>query len=102
MLTLSERDLSPRTLEVYARTGTQFVQYLADNGLPEDTESIEPAHIRAFLASETRRTSAISAHQHFRNLRVLFKWLAKEGERLAETRRHASTRPGPHRRSRAA
>jgi site-specific recombinase XerD len=83
MLTLSERDLSPRTLEAYARTGTQFTRYLADNGLPDDTEGIDAAHIRAFLAAETARTSAVSAHQHYRNLRVLFKWLAREDERTA-------------------
>lgn len=82
MLTLSERDLSPRTLEVYARTGSQFTKYLADNGLPEDTEGVDAPHIRAFLAAETARTSAVSANQHYRNLRVLFKWLAREGERL--------------------
>ena len=83
MLTLSERDLSPKTLEAYGRTGTQFTNYLADNGLPEDTEGIEALHIRAFLAAETPRTSAVSAHQHYRNLRVMFKWLAREEERLA-------------------
>jgi site-specific recombinase XerD len=82
MLTLSERDLSAKTLEAYARTGAQFTRYLADNGLPDDTEGIDAPHIRAFLAAETGRTSAVSANQHYRNLRVLFKWLAREGERL--------------------
>lgn len=70
MLTLSERDLSPRTIEAYARTGDQFVRYLTDHDLPADTEVVYAPHIRAFLAAETRRTSAVSAHQHFRNLRV--------------------------------
>ena len=82
MLTLAERDLSPRTLEVYERTGAEFTRYLADNSLPDDTEDIAAAHIRAFLAAETTRTSAVSANQHYRNLRVLFKWLAREEERL--------------------
>lgn len=80
-LTLAERDLSDRTLEVYMRTGRQLVAYLAANGLPTDTEGIGAPHLRAFLAAETARTSAISAHQHYRNLRVLFKWLVREGER---------------------
>jgi site-specific recombinase XerD len=80
---LDERDLSKRTQEVYLRTGEQFTRWLAENDLPTDTEGIDAPHIRAFLASETKRTSAVSAHQHYRNLRVLFKWLAKEGERLA-------------------
>lgn len=80
---LEARDLSPKTREVYQRTGRQFTAWLASNGLPEDTEGVGPEHIRAFLAAETERTSAISSHQHFRNLRVLFRWLAREGERQA-------------------
>jgi site-specific recombinase XerD len=80
---LDERDLSKRTQEVYLRTGEQFTRWLEENDLPTDTEGIDAPHIRAFLAFETKRTSAVSAHQHYRNLRVLFKWLAKEGERLA-------------------
>lgn len=81
MLSLAERDLSPRTLEAYGRTGQQFTAWLAANGLPADTEGIDASHIRAFLAAETERTSAISAHQHFRVLRTLMKWLIREGER---------------------
>jgi site-specific recombinase XerD len=80
---LDERDLSERTLEAYARTGKQFTSFLAKEGLPADTEGIDAPHIRAFLAAETERTSAVSSHQHYRNLRVLFKWLIREGERTA-------------------
>src|SRR5215813_18989 len=79
---LGERDVSIKTREVYARTGTQFTAWLERNGHPADTEGIDAPHIRAFLAAERDRTSAVSAHQHYRNLRVLFKWMAKEGERL--------------------
>ena len=82
-LSLSERDLSPDTLAVYLRTGRLFVAWLASNGLPADTERVDAPHVRAFLAYETERTSAVSSHQHYRNLCVLFKWLAKEGERMA-------------------
>jgi site-specific recombinase XerD len=82
-LSLEDRGLSPKTREVYLRTGHQFVAYLAAHGLPAATETVGAPHIRAFLAAETTRTSPISAHQHFRNLRVLFKWLAREGEREA-------------------
>ncbi len=52
-LTLSERDLSSETLEVYERMGAQFTRFLTDNGLLDDTESIGAPHIRAFLAAET-------------------------------------------------
>ena len=80
-LSLTERELSPKTIEVYMRTGAQFTAWLTAQGLPTDTEGVDALHIRAFLAAETARTSAISSHQHYRNLRVLFKWLAREDER---------------------
>lgn len=93
MLTLAERDLSPRTLKVYERTGSQFTKWLADNDLPCDREGIDAPHIRAFLAAETRRTSAVSANRHYRKLRVLFKWLIEDGR---------APRRGPHASGRAA
>jgi site-specific recombinase XerD len=73
LLSLAERDLSPRTIEAYSRTGDQFTRWLAAEGLPADTEGIDAPHIRAFLAAERERASAVSAHQHCRNLRVLFR-----------------------------
>jgi site-specific recombinase XerD len=78
-LSLQERQLSPRTLEVYQRTGEQFGKWVRDHG--QDTTEVDAPVIRAFLAAEAERTSAVSAHQHFRNLRVLFRWLVREGER---------------------
>ena len=82
-LSLGDRDLSPKTIEVYMRTGRQFAAWLAAHGCPADTEGVSAEHVRAFLGAEIARTSAISAHQHFRNLRVLFRWLIREGEREA-------------------
>ncbi len=49
--------------------------------MPADVEEVDAEHIRAFLLSEEQRTSAASAAVHFRNLRVFFGWLAREGER---------------------
>lgn len=80
-LSLAERDLSPRTLEIYQRTGSQFTAWLEAEGLPGEVNLIDAPHIRAFLAAERERTSAVSAHQHYRNLRVLFRWLIRENER---------------------
>src|SRR5215469_13738168 len=82
-LNLSERGLSGRTVECYMRTARQLAAWLAAEGLPGATEGVDAPHLRAFLAAETARTSAVSAHQHYRNLRVLFKWLIREGERQA-------------------
>jgi site-specific recombinase XerD len=82
-LSLAERGLSEPYLAVCRRTGALFTRYLAGNGLPATTETADAASVRAFLAAEAGRTSPVSAHQHYRNLKVLFKWLAREGERQA-------------------
>jgi site-specific recombinase XerD len=83
VLSLEQRQLSARTLEVYERTGRQFTQWLEASHLPSDADGISAEHVRAFLAAEVARTSAVSAHQHYRNLCVIFKWLIREDERQA-------------------
>ncbi len=80
-LSLAERDLSPRTQEIYARTGQLFTAWLDASDRPCTVNSVDAPDIRAFLAAEAKRTSAVSAHQHYRNLRTMFRWLAREGER---------------------
>lgn len=81
VFSLEQRQLSGRTIEVYERTGRQLTIWLADNKLPADCDGISAEHVRAFLAAEVERTSAVSAHQHYRNLKVIFKWLIREDER---------------------
>lgn len=82
-LSLEDRQLSARTVEVARRTGRQFTAWLAQEGHPADSEGVDAPHIRGFLAAECERTSAVSAHQHYRNLRAFFKWVMREGERTA-------------------
>lgn len=82
-LALEDQGLSAKTVAAYLRTGELLAAWLAANGHPAGTESVDAPHIRAFLAAERDRTSAASAHHHYRNLRVLFGWLAKEDERQA-------------------
>lgn len=45
-------------MECYRRTGQQFTAWLAEKGLPGDTEAIDAPHIRAFLTAKTGRASA--------------------------------------------
>jgi site-specific recombinase XerD len=80
-LSLADRGLSPKTIEVYQRTGTQLTGWLERKKISTGVEDISAPHLRAFLAEEITRTSPVSAHQHYRNLRVLFKWLIREEER---------------------
>jgi len=80
-LALEEGGKSPKTIVSYLKSVRALAAYLAANSLTDDIEQSGPAEVRAFLASEIKRTSAVSAQVHYRNLRVWFGWLAREGER---------------------
>lgn len=80
-LSLQEANRSPKTIASYKGTADRFIRYLKDNDLPDDTERVDAPHLRAFLLAESERTSPVSAAVHYRNLRVLFGWLEREGER---------------------
>jgi integrase/recombinase XerD len=72
---------SPRTIRSYVDSVKAVHAFLVAEGMPADVESVDAEHLRAFLLAEERRTSAVSAAVHFRNLRVFFGWLATEEER---------------------
>jgi site-specific recombinase XerD len=74
---------SPRTIVSYLGSVKALTSFLVVNDMPDDTEGTGAPEVRSFLASETERTSATSASLHYRNLRVWFGWLAREGERQA-------------------
>jgi site-specific recombinase XerD len=80
-LSLQEANRSPKTIQSYLGTAGRLIRYLKDNDMPDDTEGIDAPHLRAFLLAEAQRTSPVSAAVHFRNLRVMFGWLEREGER---------------------
>ena len=80
-LSLQAANKSPKTIVSYLGSVRSLVNYLDSHGLPTDSEAIEARHVRAFLLAELERTSAVTAQIHYRNLRVFFGWLAREGER---------------------
>lgn len=81
-----EVNRSPATVRIYLTTAREFCAFLESQGLPTGVDAVEPAHVRAFLLDRMAATSPGYASIHFRNLRVWFTWLIKEGER---------TRPSP-------
>jgi site-specific recombinase XerD len=80
-LALRASGKSPKTIRSYTDSVRKLSAYLAASGLADDVESTGPAEVRAFLVSEIDRTSPASAQVHYRNLRVYFGWLIREGER---------------------
>lgn len=92
-LALGDANKSPKTIVSYTGTARMLVRYLEAEGLPAGVEEIDAPHVRAFIGAEIRRTSAVSAQLHYRNLRVLFGWLAAEGERQAPNPMARVTKP---------
>src|SRR6266566_3722280 len=80
-LALEAAGKSPRTVRSYTDSVRALQKFLVALGMTADVEEVDAEHLRAFLLAEERRTSATSAAVHFRNLRVFFGWLAREGER---------------------
>jgi site-specific recombinase XerD len=80
-LSLEAAAKSDRTVRSYTDSLRALCKFLVAQDMPADSEGIDAPHIRAFLLAEEKRTSAASAAVHFRNLRVFFGWLVKEGER---------------------
>jgi site-specific recombinase XerD len=80
-LALEAAGKSPKTVRSYLDSVKALQGFLAVQHMPTDVEEVDAEHIRAFILSEEQRTSAASAAVNFRNLRVYFGWLAREGER---------------------
>jgi site-specific recombinase XerD len=80
-LALEAAAKSQRTVRSYTDSVKALHAFLIGQHMPADVEGVGAEHLRAFLLAEERRTSAVSAAVHFRNLRVFFGWLASEEER---------------------
>jgi len=74
-LALDAANKSPKTIRSYLDSVRKLDAYLTAQHMAPDAPGI-----RAFLAAETARTSAVSAQVHYRNLRVFFGWCVREGE----------------------
>lgn len=80
-ISLRSRDLSAKSIRSYLDTAKALCRFLAQRGMPADSEGVHADHIRLFLIHERERTSAASSGTHFRNLSVWFNWIIKEKER---------------------
>src|SRR5260370_32940377 len=84
---------SPKPVRSYIDSVKALNAFLVAQGMPTDVDGVDAMHLRTFLLTEERRTSAVSAAVHYRNLRVFFGWLAREGERSAPNPMERVDRP---------
>lgn len=80
-LALQAAAKSPLTIRSYTDTAKRFVAWLEERGYPATAEDVEAAHVREWLVAEQERTSPATASVHYRNLRVWWNWIIKEGDR---------------------
>ena len=81
-LHLRALNLSPRTVETYLESTSQFLAFLKDRGMPTAPNSIKREHIESFIVYllEDRGLKSSTANNRHRGIQALFKWLVEEGD----------------------
>jgi site-specific recombinase XerD len=77
---LAAENLSPRTIQSYTESATQFARFLAARGMPQDVAKIRREHVEAFITDLLTRLRPATANNRHRGLQAFFKWLVEEGE----------------------
>ncbi|MDH2424861.1 tyrosine-type recombinase/integrase [Sphaerisporangium sp. TRM90804] len=101
-LALTAANRSKGTITSYLLTGRQFCDYLDEHDMPNTVEGVQAEHLRSYLSVKLNgcwipgaepddepepcgcsiaQSSPGDTAKHFRNLRVMFRWLVAEGER---------------------
>jgi site-specific recombinase XerD len=109
-LALESANRSPGTIRSYMDTCRLFIGHLVQHDMPIRVEGVKAEHIRAFLVAVlqgcwldddrseacpcgVKRTSPGNADKHYRNIRALFGWAIREGERKSAHPMANVTRP---------
>lgn len=81
-LALRAENKSPRTIERYTISVTQFGDWLESRGVPDGADDLEAARseIRVFLDDTIKSRSASTARNRYSGLRQFFAWLVGEDE----------------------
>jgi site-specific recombinase XerD len=77
---LKAENLSPRTIETYTESASQFAKYLESQGMPLTVANITREHVEAFISHLLDTRKASTANNRYRGLQSYFKWLVDEGE----------------------
>jgi site-specific recombinase XerD len=84
---LRARNISPATIESYARFGRAFCSFLVTNGMPHRARDVTRDHVETYLAAMFERkphnregtVRPATVAKHYRSLQ-LFRWLVDDGE----------------------
>ena len=90
---LRAQNLSPRTIDSYVEAATLLDRFLAEQGMPRDVTSINREYLEAFISHLLETRAPATAHNRYRGLSALFRWLLDEGE----IRRHPMEKMRPPR-----
>ena len=85
---LLAQNKSPRTVQTYGEALTQFGDFLASQGMPQDIAHIRREHVEAFIAFLLERYKPATASNRYRGIRAFFGWCVEEGETTRSPMEH--------------
>ena len=77
---LRQRNLAPRTIDIYVESGSQFASWLDLEQRITDVDGVTRDHVADFITHLIETRSASTASVRFRSLQQFFGWLDDEEE----------------------
>jgi site-specific recombinase XerD len=71
---------SPKTVQVYGEAANQLLKFLQEAGMPTEVSHIRREHVEAFIEKLVATRAPATAHNRYRALTALFKFLVDFGE----------------------
>lgn len=71
---------APKTIDTYLEAFDQFVDFLAERGMPTQAGRVTREYVETFIAWVLERRKPATAANRFRSLQAFFKWAQEEGE----------------------
>ncbi len=79
-LSLRAANHSPKTIQSYAESLGQFVDFIEANGMPAVVTAVRREHVETFLADLLTRRKPSTAATRYKGVRIFFEWCREEGE----------------------
>ena len=77
---LQAKGRSSKTIFSYRLAVNQLIEFLAEQGLPTDSDKIQKKHVEKFLAHFQETRASATVRQRYASLKQFFKWAAAEEE----------------------
>lgn len=79
-LTLRAQNKSAATITLYRTAMLQFIDFLAEHGMPTTVQAVKREHVEAFIAHLIDTRSPSTAKTRYGGMQAFFNWCLEEGE----------------------